>query len=151
MADDAVIPASKSALAPATFEKLVLKKGETRPTHSPCESFHRCVDKSFFSFHLWWTDLSRQSLGADIVEIRVGTAHVRSFMVHKKLLCDKIPHFKKMFEGPWKATGEKIATFPEDDADAFDVLVCWVYNGQLPYVFDLFPNINMHSCNSYLS
>ena len=50
------------------------------------------------------------------------------FVVHKLRLCRRIPYFEKMFNGHFKETVEQEASFPEDKAATFDILLEWVYN-----------------------
>jgi hypothetical protein len=65
-----------------------------------------------------------------MVTLKVGEEE-KAFAVHKKLLCEKIPYFEKMFCGPWVEASKNLATFPDDKVEAFDVLVGWLYSGKL--------------------
>jgi hypothetical protein len=51
--------------------------------------------------------------------------------VHKKLLCSTAEFFDKMFTGGFKEASDNIAHFPEDDIDAWELLVQWLYQGRL--------------------
>lgn len=66
-----------------------------------------------------------------ILEVGGGNKPKQLFTVHKKLLCEKVPYFHKMFTGTWKEAEENKAVFPEDNVMAFDSLLCWVYTGVL--------------------
>ncbi|KAF4629529.1 hypothetical protein G7Y89_g8618 [Cudoniella acicularis] len=57
-----------------------------------------------------------------MVDLYVGEEE-RHFRIQKKLLCNKIPYFDKMFNGGFKVASENIAQFPEDHADDFDLLL----------------------------
>lgn len=57
-----------------------------------------------------------------MVTLKVGLEE-KTFTVHKKLLCDKVPYFEKMFGGPWVEAVANVATFPEDRVESFDVLI----------------------------
>jgi BTB/POZ domain len=75
-------------------------------------------------------------MGAEIVTITVETISdhgtiVEPFKVHKKILCQKIPYFDKMFNEGWTETGTQSATLPDDDPKAFKLLVGWVYGGKI--------------------
>lgn len=48
-----------------------------------------------------------------MVELLIGP-HEHSFLVHKELLCTKIPYFDKMFKGGWEESAQSMAKFPED-------------------------------------
>lgn len=56
-----------------------------------------------------------------MVDIHVGKKRKQSH-IHKGILCQKIPHFDKMFNGGFKERLNNKAEFPEDDAMAFDFL-----------------------------
>lgn len=88
-------------------------------------------------------------MGMEIVVLKVGppgSDKMKTFMVHKKLLCDKVPYFSKMFSGTWKESKDGVAEFPEDSAEMFDLLVCWVYKDAVRLV--LFSQIYSLGFNS---
>jgi hypothetical protein len=65
-----------------------------------------------------------------MVTIEVATGeNSKRFLVHKALLCRKIVYFDKMFNGSFKESMESKATFPEDDNEAWALIVDWVYRG----------------------
>lgn len=69
-----------------------------------------------------------------MVTIEVGGANNSEkvkFHVHRKVLCDKIPFFKAMFMGEFSEAATQTATLPEDNPEAFKLLVTWVYTGSL--------------------
>ncbi|CZR67132.1 uncharacterized protein PAC_17031 [Phialocephala subalpina] len=72
----------------------------------------------------------RENMGSETVELIVGKDKAK-FLVHKKLLCDKIPYFDKMFNGGFEEARSKIATFSEDRAQSMDLLLGWVYHGSI--------------------
>ena len=65
-----------------------------------------------------------------MVTLYVGKKEVQ-FTVHKDILCNKIPYFEKMFKGGFQEAADNAAKFPEDDPQSFDVLLGWVYEGDL--------------------
>ena len=65
-----------------------------------------------------------------MVEIFVGPEE-QLFRVYKKVLCDKIDYFDKMFNGGFKEATEGKATLPEDKPESFDLLLGWVYHGTI--------------------
>jgi hypothetical protein len=70
--------------------------------------------------------------GFEIVDLHVGPASGwKVFRVHKKLLCDKIPYFSKMFNSDFAEAKNNSASFPEDSVEAFDLLIEWVYTDLL--------------------
>lgn len=66
-----------------------------------------------------------------IVGVEGSEPTCTTFVVHKKLICQKIPYFKKMFADGWKESADNVATFPEDSIESFDILLGWVYTGVL--------------------
>jgi hypothetical protein len=76
-------------------------------------------------------------MGTEMVNIYVGDPEKdeeKHFIVHKELLCNKVPYFEKMFKGGFAEAKTNTAKFPEDDPEAFDVLLDWLYGGSLPPV-----------------
>ena len=72
------------------------------------------------------------NLGDVIVDLIVGTPkNAKTFRIHQKLLCAKIPYFDKMFKGEWKESKEHRASFPEDQPVSFEIMLEWVYFGNL--------------------
>jgi BTB/POZ domain len=65
-----------------------------------------------------------------MVDLYVGPQKDR-FHVHKEVLCKKIPYFEKMFKAGFKEATENQATFPEDNAESFDLLLGWVYHNSI--------------------
>lgn len=63
-----------------------------------------------------------------MVAIEVGTDDkVKRFLIHKQLLCDRMEYFNKMFNGQFKEGIEQKGSFPEDDIEAWGLMVEWVY------------------------
>ncbi|KAK0118545.1 hypothetical protein ONS95_007433 [Cadophora gregata] len=74
-----------------------------------------------------------QLLGTEIVDIYVGNdSSKKHFQIHKAILCSKLPFFDSMFNSGFKEGINNSANLPEDDPDAFDVLLEWIYTGSLP-------------------
>jgi hypothetical protein len=59
------------------------------------------------------------------------------FLVHKEVLCKKIPYFEKMFKGGFEEGTKNEATFPEDNTESFDLLLGWVYHDSIRSLFTL--------------
>src|SRR4051812_28703059 len=53
----------------------------------------------------------------------------KSFLVHKNTICDAVEAFAKMFRGAFKEAETNRTEFPEDDPDAFGLLIQWCYRG----------------------
>ncbi|CZR67135.1 uncharacterized protein PAC_17034 [Phialocephala subalpina] len=72
-------------------------------------------------------------MGVQVVDINVGRGNVKiHFRVHKTLLCAKVLYFEKMFKSGFKEATDNKVSMPEDDPKAFDLLMLWVYTGNLP-------------------
>ncbi|KAL2064592.1 hypothetical protein VTL71DRAFT_3729 [Oculimacula yallundae] len=72
----------------------------------------------------------QQAMGSEVVELIVGPEK-KKFIVHKDLLCSKVPYFEKMFKGGYSEATNNSAAFPEDNVECFDLLLGWIYNGRL--------------------
>ncbi|KAF7900302.1 uncharacterized protein EAF01_007604 [Botrytis porri] len=66
-----------------------------------------------------------------MVEIRVGE-ELKLFRVHKSLLCTRVPYFDKILSKGFSESITNSAVLQEDNTEAFDVLVDWVYTNRLP-------------------
>lgn len=69
-------------------------------------------------------------MGSEIVDLHVGPQK-KLFRVHRGILCDKVPYFRKMFSSGFVEGLEGAAFFPEDDPKCFDSFMAWVYFGTL--------------------
>ncbi|CZR66759.1 uncharacterized protein PAC_16660 [Phialocephala subalpina] len=76
-----------------------------------------------------------RQLGDGVVTLVVGEDK-RTFTVHKKKLCEKIPHFKKMFNVPFQAGQTQSAKLPEDNPGAIESMLGWVYLDRIEVVRD---------------
>jgi BTB/POZ domain len=47
--------------------------------------------------------------------------------LNEELLCDRIPFFKGAFKSGWKEGKSKVMELPDDDPEAFGLLVNWIY------------------------
>jgi hypothetical protein len=65
-----------------------------------------------------------------MLNIYVGPAR-EHFHIHQTLLCNAVPAFASMFGNGFKETVEKSAELPEDDPQAFDCFLHWLYVGTL--------------------
>lgn len=68
------------------------------------------------------------ALGFDMVVIHVGPSR-KKYHVHKKILCDKVDYFHKMFNNGFTETLDQAATLLEVNSDTFDLFLEWVYGG----------------------
>jgi hypothetical protein len=55
---------------------------------------------------------------------------MKHLVVHKDLLTKKSEVFDRMFNGGFKEATTKSATFPDDDPEAFEKLIEWLYTGR---------------------
>ncbi|TGO18343.1 hypothetical protein BTUL_0010g00120 [Botrytis tulipae] len=70
----------------------------------------------------------------EIVQIVIGEiGDQKTFHIHKKILCDRIPHFAQLLEDSHKS----IIEFPEAHPNTFDVLMEWVHRDRLRAIFVL--------------
>ncbi|KAE8371695.1 hypothetical protein BDV26DRAFT_121266 [Aspergillus bertholletiae] len=75
--------------------------------------------------------LMKDTLTAGIARINVGVDDT-PFDVHIELLCDHSPYFDALYEERTKKSIADCAiSFPDDDPDAFSVLVSWMYRGDI--------------------
>ncbi len=74
------------------------------------------------------------SLGLEFITVKVGVKELdgRTFGIHKDLVCAKSPFFRAAFNGQWKESKEGAVELPEDDPDAFELWVNWIYKHTLP-------------------
>ncbi|KFY80385.1 hypothetical protein V499_00756 [Pseudogymnoascus sp. VKM F-103] len=85
-----------------------------------------------------------QLMGSDIVTVYVGPREKR-YSVHKTLLTSQSEYFEKALNGKFKEADEQTIRLPEDSPDAFDLLIGWLYQNQIPVLgygpgpFDEFP------------
>ncbi|KAF4625607.1 hypothetical protein G7Y89_g12559 [Cudoniella acicularis] len=81
----------------------------------------------------------RGALGTEMVDLYIGPTE-EHFRAHKRLLCDKIPYFDKMFNGGFKEASDNTAKLPEDNPDTFeDLLNMAVYSAE-PYTLSPLTN-----------
>ncbi|CAD6447387.1 e281ed2a-d50c-4d00-9af7-e2c1a4af7f29 [Sclerotinia trifoliorum] len=71
-------------------------------------------------------------------EATMGDIHVETdeksghFKLRKPILFTKVPYSEKMFNGRFMEGTMNSATLPEDDLELFNILVSWIYSGQIP-------------------
>ncbi|CAD6441481.1 8381d201-8d09-46f8-90a6-3cc1c6cbfc1d [Sclerotinia trifoliorum] len=72
------------------------------------------------------------ALGDEVVTVTVGKEK-RKFVLHKQLLCDSVQYFRSAFSaGAFKEGQESIMDIPEDEPEAFELFVNWLYRASLP-------------------
>ncbi|PNH06744.1 Protein phosphatase 1 regulatory subunit pprA [Tetrabaena socialis] len=70
--------------------------------------------------------LGRQLDGTADVAIAVGD---RTFHMHRALLSARSDYFQRLFGGGFADGSAQQLSLPDADADAFEVVLCWVYTG----------------------
>ncbi|KAL9620201.1 MAG: hypothetical protein Q9160_005210 [Pyrenula sp. 1 TL-2023] len=76
--------------------------------------------------------ISSERLGSEIVQILVGEPG-REFHLHKKLMTSQSPFFEGAFRDTGFIEGQtQSLRLPENDPDAFELLVHWLYTNNLP-------------------
>ncbi|KAF7956636.1 hypothetical protein EAE96_003970 [Botrytis aclada] len=71
-------------------------------------------------------------MDSEMVDIPVGKDEGSGhFKLHKSIICGKVPYFEKMFNGKFIEGATNSATLPEEDPDAFNTIVFWIYSDQL--------------------
>ncbi|EMR87097.1 hypothetical protein ACHAPC_006964 [Botrytis cinerea] len=74
----------------------------------------------------YWID----KIGTRVVRLEVGTGFDRAvFNIHKTVLCEKIAFFDKLFNGNFLESITHSAKMPEDNIEAFKLMLGWVYRG----------------------
>ncbi|TGO40553.1 hypothetical protein BHYA_0035g00270 [Botrytis hyacinthi] len=79
-------------------------------------------------------------LGDEMISIQVGEgSKPTEFMVSKGPLCRKVPFFNAMFNHGWLESTTKSCTLPDDDPEAFSILMHWVFDvpHETPVMFNL--------------
>ncbi|CZR67130.1 uncharacterized protein PAC_17029 [Phialocephala subalpina] len=73
-----------------------------------------------------------RAMRTDMVALHTGQRDSkRIFRVHKKLLCNKIPNFDKVFNCNFQKAKGDVAYFLEEDRETTDLLIEWVYQGTI--------------------
>jgi hypothetical protein len=72
-----------------------------------------------------------------MVDLYVGPYNER-LHVHKSLLCENVPYFHRMFNGSADEAKIQIANFPDDDPEAFDLILRWIYRDS----FETIPSVS---------
>ncbi|KAL8868402.1 MAG: hypothetical protein Q9198_008190 [Flavoplaca austrocitrina] len=92
-------------------------------------------------------DLQRVLLlqGTQVVTVNVGSGEdAESWIIHKRLLAHHSPFFAAAFNGNFAESATNTVSLVEDDPDAFELFVQWLYSGQLAsnvnYAYHL-PNV----------
>lgn len=70
-----------------------------------------------------------------MVTIIVGSSQ-REYLLHKDLLCSKSAYFRGAFENRFKEGREGVLTLPHDDTKAFEIMIGWIYGGNVPAAID---------------
>ncbi|ESZ94931.1 hypothetical protein SBOR_4685 [Sclerotinia borealis F-4128] len=77
----------------------------------------------------------QQFAESEMVDIHVGTDEkLGHFKVHKSILCQKVLYFEKMFNENFLESATNSTNLPENDPKDFNILMSWIYSGQLPVV-----------------
>jgi len=70
-------------------------------------------------------------MGEAVVTVLVGPDEKR-YTVHKSLLTAQSEYFDRALNGKFKEADEQTIRLTEESPDAFDLLIGWLYQGQLP-------------------
>jgi hypothetical protein len=68
--------------------------------------------------------------------VNVGTFPVKAYRVNKELLCDSSGLFRAALGPEWVEEKTGVLNRPDDDADAFNTYLNWVYRGKISLDFD---------------
>lgn len=68
--------------------------------------------------------------------VNVGTFPIRTYRVNKELLCDSSGLFRAALGPNWVEEKTGVLNRPDDDADAFNTYLNWVYRGTISLDFD---------------
>lgn len=71
------------------------------------------------------------------------------------MLTEAAEYFSKIFSGKFKEAADGSASFPEDDAEAWELLIEWCYHGQLrplqkPAANITLTSVIVHPCTVHL-
>ncbi|KAF5876429.1 uncharacterized protein Bfra_002833 [Botrytis fragariae] len=99
--------------------------------HCPVEHKEDEQRNNFTPLHCPTEDQEDGSPEKEIVKIYIGPERA-VIRVYKKVLCEKIPYFKKFFNGTSQEAASNSVTFHSGDFEAFHDLMWWVSNGHLP-------------------
>ena len=70
---------------------------------------------------------------SDVIEILIGLDEAR-YLVHKDVICPASPFFERCLQHDMKESSTKTVRLPEDDPQAFAVILEWVYDRGRPVV-----------------
>ncbi|KAF7893852.1 hypothetical protein EAF00_007366 [Botryotinia globosa] len=86
-------------------------------------------------------DFFVDSVGSEMVDIHVGRGKEKKlFRVHKKIICAQSSYFKECFQN-----GKTVTKLPFRSPKLFDMIIEWVYIGNLDSVEDTTPHSTMYS------
>ncbi|KAF7893301.1 uncharacterized protein EAF02_000839 [Botrytis sinoallii] len=70
-------------------------------------------------------------LGNELVTITIGKEK-QKFTLHKQLLCESVEYFRAAFSaGGFQESHSSCMDMPEDDPEAFELFVHWLYRGEV--------------------
>jgi hypothetical protein len=74
-------------------------------------------------------------LGDELVEVIVGGQSTK-YTLYKTLLCQRSSFFQAAIAGSWTEAARNSITLEEDDSEAFNIFVYWIYRDHLPFSSD---------------
>ncbi|KAK5992066.1 hypothetical protein PT974_05463 [Cladobotryum mycophilum] len=84
-------------------------------------------------------DTTSNAIQAALKEAETGvysdltiTCGRKEYHVHKVLLCTRSSFFKRICDGPFKEGLSNTINLPDDDPEAVDSMMCYIYNGYYP-------------------
>ncbi|TGO55354.1 hypothetical protein BCON_0093g00270 [Botryotinia convoluta] len=69
-------------------------------------------------------------LGDEVITFRVGDK-LKPIQAHKNVICEKLEVFDAMLRGNFSEATSKVIDLPEDNFDAFELLVEWCYTNRI--------------------
>ncbi|TGO11841.1 hypothetical protein BTUL_0100g00190 [Botrytis tulipae] len=106
-------------LGPAMFRQLILRSSKKS---IDCQ---KSVDQQLAKNQLECD----HDLEGNSVSIKVGQgSNTTEFIVPKYPLCSKVSFFDAMFNHGWLETSTQSCTLPDDDPEAFSILMYWVFD-----------------------
>ena len=57
--------------------------------------------------------------------------NAKHFLVHKKIMCGKVPCFDKIFSGSFQEGTTQSTTLPVEDLQAFKLFLGWICHGSI--------------------
>ncbi|QSZ35242.1 hypothetical protein DSL72_008111 [Monilinia vaccinii-corymbosi] len=76
--------------------------------------------------------LSPETMGSQMVRLLIGET-AQPFLVHKKLLCDRFPHFSRPVNLAFYGHGSTDVVFSQYKVEVMEAIIVYLYQGELPH------------------